>query len=180
MDPRLKRLLIYYASSALGVLIVLTVAIVSRNYVMSLDQTYDELQSIQTNKLKLGAEIKEKEALLARVISMTPAGNGKEATEGAILRRVDAIMSRMKGAAVVLADFDQKDNETVLPLTINSVIGNYTVFLDELQYLQTMDAPFFFIQSISLSKTSPETGGSIKYDIKGVLKHQSRPTDGAV
>ncbi len=179
IDNRLRRVLIYYVLCAASAMVICSAAVVSQNYAASLDRTYSELQLIQTNRLRLLTGIREKQAILAKVAPMVMNRSAEGIAEETILLRVDAIMSRMKGAAVVLGDFDRNESGTALSVTISGALRDYTTLLEDLRYLQGMNAPFFFIQTVTLGKGNNENEKVVGFEIKGLLRYPPTPA-GAV
>jgi hypothetical protein len=122
--------------------------------------------------------IKEMEITSARIESMIPPNYKVEEMEGAILITVDSIRSRIKGADIMVGNFDRKENKVALPITLTGAIGDYTTFISDIGYLQSLTSPFMFINSVSISKSSVESKEAVNFDIKGVLEIQSRSTGG--
>jgi hypothetical protein len=124
--------------------------------------------------------VKEMEMTSTKVQSMIPPNYKVEEMEGAILIAVDSIKIRMRGAELLLGNFERKENEISLPITITGPIRDYTAFINALGYLQSLTSPFMFINSVSISKSSSETKEAVNFDIRGVLKIQSHTTGGRI
>jgi hypothetical protein len=178
MDRKLKRLLFFYTVSAFCAVVFISGAILSGRYITSLSNTLNQFQTLKTNHIKMKGSIKEMEITSAKIQSMIPHNYKVEEMEGAILLAVDSIRSRMKGADMKVGTFERKENEVSLPVTIVGTIQDYTMFVHDLGYLQAMTSPFVFINSVSLSKSSTEAKDAVAFDIKGVLRIQSRTTGG--
>ena len=178
MDKKLKRLLIYYAVAAFCVTVTISGAVLSDYYITSLSNTLNQFQTLKINHIKMKSSIKEMEITSARIESMIPPNYKVEEMEGAILITIDSIRSRIKGADIVVGNFDRKENEVALPITLTGTIGDYTTFISDVGYLQSLTSPFMFINSVSISKSSAESKETVDFDIRGVLKIQSRSTGG--
>ncbi len=179
MNDKLKKLLIYYGVSAFCATILISGAILSDRYITSLSNTLDQFQTLKINNIKMKSAVKEMEATAARVESMIPPNYKVEEMEGAILTTLDSLRTRMKGVDILVANFDRKENEVALPVTITGAIGEYTQFVNDVGYLQALTSPFMFIQSVSISRSPAEKKReALHFDIRGVLKIQSRITGG--
>jgi len=178
MDSKLKRLLFFYTVSVCCAVVLISGAILSGRYITSISNTLNQFQTLKINHIKMKGSIKEMEITSAKIQSMVPPDYKAAEMEGAILMAVDSIRSRMKGADMMVGNFERKENEVSLPITIVGTIRDYTMFVHDLGYLQAMTSPFVFINSVSLSKSSTETKDAVAFDIKGVLRFQSRSTGG--
>jgi hypothetical protein len=96
-----------------------------------------------------------------------------EAMESAILTTVDSIKSHMKGVDITVANFEKKGDEVALPVTLTGQIRDYTVFINNINYLQSLTLPLYYIDSLSITDQSDEKKAVIKFDIQGTLKMQS-------
>ncbi|MCX5854963.1 MAG: hypothetical protein NTZ24_10450 [Deltaproteobacteria bacterium] len=178
MDKKLKRLLIYYVLSAFCATVLISGAILSDHYITSLSNTLNQFQTLKINHIKMKGSIKEMEITSEKIHSMVPPNYKVEEMEGAILMAVDSIRSRMKGTDMMVGNFDRKENEVALPITLKGAIGDYTTFISDIGYLQSLMSPFMFINSVSILKSSAESKEAVNFDIRGVLKIQSRSTGG--
>jgi len=180
MDIKLKRLLIYYAVSAFLATVLISGAMLSDRYIASLSNTLNQFQTLKINHYKMKGAVREMEATSSKVHSIIPSDYKPEEMEGAILASVDSIKSRIKGSNVAIENFNKKDNEVSLPVTITGNMGDYTIFINNLSYLQSLTSPFFFIDTVSISKSSDEAHEAVVYSIKGFLRIKSRTTGGRV
>jgi hypothetical protein len=171
---RLKRLLIYYAMVAFLAAVLISGAIVSNRYSKSLSNTLDQFETLKINQFKMKGAVREMEATSSQVHSIIPSDYTLEQMEGALLKAVDSIKSKMKGANILVGSFAKAGNELHLPLTITGNLLDYMRFVNELSYLQSMTSPFMFIDSVSMEKSSAEKHEIIVYSIKGTLKIQSQ------
>jgi hypothetical protein len=178
MDQRLKRLLIYYAASAFCATAIISGAIISDSYITSLSNTLNQFQTLKINSVKMKTATKDMDKLSVNIGSLIPPNYHAEEMEGAILTTVDAIKTRMKGADINLANLEKKENEVALPIFITGAMGEYALFINDVEYLQSLASPFMFISSISISKSSDEKKSSVIFEIKGTLKIRSFGTGG--
>jgi hypothetical protein len=180
MDNKLKRLLIYYGVSAVGATILISGAILSDHYIGNLSNTLQQFQTLKINNIKMKSAVKEMEATSLKVEAMIPPNYKVDEMEGAILATLDSIKKRMKTVDVLVADFDRKENETVLPVTLTGTIGDYAQFVNDMGHLQALTSPFMFIQSVAISKSLEGKKEVLHFDIKGALKIRSRSTDNKI
>jgi len=178
MDSKLRRLLIYYTVSAMLAATLISGTVLSSRYIASLSNTLNQFQTLKINHYKMKSAIREMEATALKVHSVIPSDNRPEEMEGAILGTVDAIKSRMRGATVVLEDFNKKESEVSLPITITGNISDYTIFINNLSYLESLTSPFLFIDTLSMAKSPGEAHETIAYSIKGILRIQSQMAGG--
>jgi hypothetical protein len=173
MDAKLKRLLLYYAVSAFCATVLISGSILTETYVASLSDTLNKFQTLKINGVKMKEASKHMDETLVNVRSIFPSYDKTEALEGSILTTVDSIKSHMKGVDITVANFEKKGDEIALPVTIAGQIRDYTVFINNINYLQSLTLPLFYIDSLSISHQSDEKNAVIKFDIKGTLKMQS-------
>lgn len=173
MDKRLKKILFYHAASALCATILISGALLSDKYVTTLSDTLNQFQTLRINSIKMKDATQNMGATSLSVLSIISPYHKPEEMEGAILTTLDSIKSYMKDADITVSDFDKKGNEIVLPVTIAGHIHDYTAFVSHTGYLQSLVSPFFFINTISISKSSDEKKEEVCFVINGLLKMQS-------
>lgn len=178
MDGKLKRLLIFYGLSAFIATSLISGAILTNKYITSLSNTLNQFQTLKINYYKMRGAVREMEETSSRVQSIIPSDYKPEEMEGAVLAIVDSIKTRMKGVSIETGNFERKENEIILPITITGTVHEYAIFLQELRYLQSLISPFMFIETVSITKSLFETKEVVVYNIKGILKIQSRTTGG--
>jgi hypothetical protein len=178
MDKKLKRLLIYYAVSAFFATLLVSGAILSDRYIKSLSNTLNQFQTLKINFFKMKGTLREMESTSSRVQSIIPSDYKSDKMEGALLGAVDSIKSKMKGVNILIGNFDRKENEIALPVTITGNMTDYTMFVSDLDYLQSLISPFMLIDSVSIAKSSDDMKQAVVFNMKGVLKIQSRTTGG--
>ncbi|MCX5830114.1 MAG: hypothetical protein NTV58_19260 [Deltaproteobacteria bacterium] len=174
----MKRLLIYYTLSALGVTFILSVTVLSHQYTASLAKTLSQFQALKINNVKMKGAIKEIEKTTARIDLLIPANYKTEEMEERILTAIDSIKTRMKGVNITLGTFDRKANELALPIALTGTIDDYAMFVNEISYLQSIVSPVMFIDNVSIAKGTSETRGEVSFEIKGAMKITSHPKGG--
>lgn len=173
MDAKLKKLLMYYSVSALFATVLISGAILSEKYILSLSGTLDKFQTLKINRIKMKDASKNVKETIINVRSMFPSYDKTEAMEGTILTTVDSIKSRLKGADVTITNFERKGGEVELPITLTGTIRNYTEFIHHIGYFQSLTSPLFYINGVTISDRSDEKGAMINFEIRGALKMQS-------
>ena len=173
MDKRLKKILFYHAASALCATILISGALLSDKYVTTLSDTLNQFRTPRINSVKMKGATQNMGATSLSVLSIISPYRKPEEMEGAILTTLDSIKSHMKDADITVSDFDKKGNEITLPITITGHIHDYTTVVNHIGYLQSLVSPFFFINTISISKSSDENKEEVCFVINGLLKMQS-------
>jgi hypothetical protein len=173
MDAKLKRLLLYYALSALCATVLISGSILTETYSTGLSDTLNKFQTLKINSVKMKEASKHMDETLVNVRSIFPSYDNAEAFEGSILTTVDSIKSHMKGVDITVANFEKKGDEISLPVTLTGHIRDYTVFINNIGYLQSLTSPLFYINILSISDQSNEKTAIINFEIKGTLKMQS-------
>ena len=173
MDAKLKRLLLYYALSALCATVLISGSILTETYSTGLSDTLNKFQTLKINSVKMKEASKHMDETLVNVRSTFPSYDKAEALEGSILTTVDSIKSHMKGVDITVANFEKKSDEISLPVILTGHIHDYTVFINNIGYLQSLTSPLFYINSLSISDQSNEKTAIINFEIKGTLKMQS-------
>ena len=178
MDKRLKRLLFYYICSALGVTFVLSGTIISHLYAASLAKTLSQFETLKIHQIKMKGAIKKIEKTTVEIGLIIPYSYKPEEMGERILTAIDSIKTRLRGVNITLGNFDRRENELFLPVTLTGVIDSYVVFVKEVGYLQSMISPVMLIDSVSMAKAT--TKEEVSYEIKGVMKIISRSKGGNI
>ena len=169
-DQGLKRLLSYYAASALLATIFVSASILTETYITSLSDTLNKFQTLKINSIKMKESSKRAGQMLTAVKAMFKSYDNPEALEGSILTTVDTIKSRMKDVNITVTNFERKGSEILLPITLTGQIRDYTMFVNHLGYLQSLNSPLFYINSVSFSDQSESNRARINFEISGILK----------
>lgn len=170
----MKRSLSYYIISVILFLIVLTGVIISKQYSDSLSNTYKKLQAARSNLISMKDAQVDMEKTIADLKAIVPSDFASRTPEERIFIGLDELKFRMKNAEIVVASMEYKGGEVSLPVTIKSSISgktarkDYTAFINNIGYLQSMSFPFFSISNISMEQSQDRA--SVSYEIKGALK----------
>jgi hypothetical protein len=179
MDRKLKRLFAVYIAAATGCAIVVCLGILADRYAASLNETFDTYQTLKINKANMKHSIKAIEAATARLRAEIPRDFSREAVESSILLTFDDLKSRLKGYQVSIGSLERKEAEIALPVTIQGILTDYRVFLNNLGALQALNFPFFAISKVSFGKSEETAKGRkdkpmpVLFEIKGALTMQT-------
>jgi hypothetical protein len=91
LDAKLKRLLLYYAVSALCATVLISSSILTEIYITSLSDTLIKFQTLKINSVKMKEASKSVDETLEKVRLILPSDNKSEAMEGALLTAIDSI-----------------------------------------------------------------------------------------
>lgn len=173
MDTKLKKLLFYYAVSALFATILISGSVLTEAYIMSLSDTLDKFQTLKINSIKMKEASKKAGETLAAVRTAFSSYDKTEAMEGTLLTTVDSIKERMKGADVTVTNFEKKGSEIELPLTVSGAMRDYADFINHIGYLQSLPSPIFYMSGVTITDQSDEKNAVINFEIRGTLKMQT-------
>jgi len=96
MDAKLKKLLLYYAVSALFATVLISGAILTETYITSLSDTLNKFQTLKINTVKMKETSKNVGETIVNIRALSLSYDKTEAMEGAILTVIDSIKSRIK------------------------------------------------------------------------------------
>ncbi|MEN6317697.1 MAG: hypothetical protein ABFD82_02930 [Syntrophaceae bacterium] len=173
IDAKLKRLLFYYAFSALCATVLISGSILTEKYTTSLTDTLNKLQTLKINSIQMKEASKKMGLTVENIRSMLPTYTKTEAMEGVILTTLDSIKSNKKDVNITVTNFERKGDEIALPLTLTGTIRDYTTFINLFGYLQSLNLPLFAINDVMLSNQSDGKYISTHFEIRGALKMQS-------
>jgi hypothetical protein len=179
MDRKLKRLLALYLAAATGCAIIACFGILADRYAASLMETFDIYQTLKINKANVKNSIKTMDASMARLRAEIPQDFSREAVESSILLTFDELKSRLKGCQVSIGSLERKEAEITLPVTIQGMLTDYRVFLNNIGALQALKFPFFAISEVSfgkseeISKEGKDKKMPVLFEIKGALTMQT-------
>lgn len=174
MNNRSNRLFLCYVISGVIFIAVLSANIVLKKYGDSLSDALKKLDTVRSNL----TDIKDAQAgidrTITRVNALVPSDIASKTPEDRIFTILDEIKNRMRGAEITVTNIDHKGAEVILPVTIKAAISgktitrDYTQFVNNVGYLQSLSFPFFFIDGINMSQSQDKT--SVLCEIKGSLK----------
>lgn len=173
MDTKLKKLLLYYAVSALCATILISGSVLTEAYIMSLTDTLDKFQTLKINSIKMKEASRMAGETLTTVRTAFSSYDKTEAMEGILLTTVDSIKERMKGADVTVTNFEKKGSEIELPVSLTGTIQDYADFINHIGYLQSLPSPIFYMSGVTITDQSDEKNALINFEIRGTLKMQT-------
>jgi len=173
MDTKLKKLLLYYAVSALCATILISGAVLMEAYITSLSDTLDKFQTLKINSIKMKEASRNAGETLTAVRTAFSTYDKTEATEGILLTAVDSIKERMKGADITVTNFEKKGSEIELPVALTGTIQDYADFINHIGYLQSLPSPVFYMSGVTITDQSDEKNAVINFEIRGILKMQT-------
>jgi len=170
MDDRLKRLFVYYGLSVVCVALILSAIIITGKYVAVLSDTLAKYETIKNNAQLMMRTDKDIRTQITQIKSMLPGVFTPELAEGVIVMTLDKMASRLKDADVVVGAFDKKAGDVSLPVTLSGRLDDYRAFLNYIGYLQSLNAPFFTIDSLAIAAKIDDKQPGVHYEIRGYLK----------
>jgi len=173
IDAKLKRLLFYYAVSALCATVLISSSILTERYITSRTDTLNKFQTLKINSIRMKEASKEMGITVGKIRSMLPTYTKTEAMESVILTTLDSIKSNKKDITVTITNFERKGDEITLPVNLSGTIRDYTTFINLIGYLQSHNLPLFAINDIMISNQSDGKNSMTHFDLKGTLKMQS-------
>ena len=123
--------------------------------------------------------IKTMDATMARLRTEIPEDFSREAVEASILLTFDDLKSRLKGCRVSIGGLERQEAEITLPVTIQGIINDYRVLLNNIGALQALKFPFFAISEVSFGKSEESSRDGkdkpmpVMFEIKGALTMQT-------
>ncbi|MBA4416508.1 MAG: hypothetical protein C0392_01150 [Syntrophus sp. (in: bacteria)] len=166
---KLKRLFAYYIAAVFCFMICLSSLIFYGKYLESLQETVNKLYRLKANASKIVIATKEITASLPDMNRTIPPGIYSESSEKFIFVGLDDLKNRLGEADVAFTTIEVKDNELRLPVVITGSINDYSQFVKNVGYLQSMRFPFFTFTSLALSRSEKAGGGMVAYEIQGIL-----------
>jgi len=179
MDTKFKKLLRYYAVSALLAAVLISGAMLTENYMRSLSDTLDKFQTLKINSIKMKEASRKAGETFALISSAFSSYDKMEAAEGTILTTVDSIKSRMKTAEITVTNFEKKGSEIELPVIVTGTIEDYAAFISHIGFLQSLPSPIFTISGVIISDQSDEKNALVNFEIRGALKMHTVPLGGS-
>ncbi|OPY79690.1 MAG: hypothetical protein A4E64_00334 [Syntrophorhabdus sp. PtaU1.Bin058] len=175
-DNKLKRLFAYYLYAASAFIIILLLCLIAREYSRSLDETLNSLAKLRSSLIRISNFTTDMKKTIAASGSVIPSHYFVDTPEKSLLVSLDTLKSIMPNAEIGVSGFVTKEGEVSLPVTIKGLVGDYSIFINNIGRLQAMMFPFFSIQNLAMKKTAI-TGFEKKnekqlvvYEIVGELK----------
>jgi hypothetical protein len=170
MDDRLKRLFVYYGVSVVCAAVILSAIIITGKYAAVLSDTLVKYDTIKNNAQLMKRTDKNIQAQIAQVKSMLPGVFTPELAEGVIVMTLDKMAARLKDADVIVGPFEKKEGEVSLPVTLSGRLEDYRAFINYIGYLQSLNAPFFAINSVTIAAKIGDKQPGVHYEVRGHLK----------
>lgn len=169
MNPKIRRLFVFYTISASCCTLLLSAAILIKEYSSSLLETYDTLQILKTKQVLMKNVIRDIDKAIVRLNKEIPSNSSEEMTKAEILYGMDDLKSRFKSYDISFATIEKKDLDVVLPVNIVGPILDYGKFINDVSYIQNLRYPFFIFKELHIEKRERDGKSLIIFDIKGNL-----------
>lgn len=174
MNNRSNRLFLCYVISGVIFIAILSANIVLKKYGDSLSDALKKLDTVRSNLTGMKDAQAGIDRTITRVNALVPSDIALKTPEERIFTTLDELKNRMRGAEITITNIEYDGAEVILPVTIKGTMAgktisrDYTQFVNNVGYLQSLSFPFFFIGSINMSQSQDKT--SVLYEIKGSLK----------
>jgi hypothetical protein len=166
----LKHYFLGYISALILFLIILSSSVILNNYVTSLDSTLNKLYTLKINLVKVRDTVKDINNSLYDIGKIIPPGILEEPSIKYIYSGLDTLKTVVGKAQVTMGTIEDKGSELHLPIIISGKITDYKLFFDSTGNLQSMNFPFFTIDSLVITGTTGSQGeDTFVYEIKGDL-----------
>ena len=174
MDLTVKKLFLYYVVSGLIFAFSLSAIIISKKYSNSLSNTLYELQRCKINLFKMRDAINDMEIIASTTGELIPNDSSAKKPEIQISAKLDELKSRITEAEITVANMEYKEDAISLPVNIKAPMKDYTAFVNNISYLQSLKFPVFSINSISIAQLQSKEELSPLYEINGAFRLPNR------
>lgn len=166
---KLKHLLTGYITVSILLMAVISGIIAAKKYGDSIFATLKSLQMAEQNIFGMKEAIEDIDKAVAEAKMMMPDAFNKKTAEELMYIRISELKSRFRDAEVNITDIEYKGNEISMPVGIKAnKMKDYTVFVNNIGWLQSLKFPFFSISSVAIFQSQDKT--SVSYEIKGALR----------
>ncbi len=166
---KLKHLLAGYIAVSILLAAVVSGIIIAKKYRDSVFATLKNLQTAEQNLFRMKEAIEDIDKTITEAIMIMPDIFKKKTAEELMYIRVDELKSRFRDAEVSITNIEYKGNEINMTIGIKAgKMKDYTAFVNNVGYLQSLKFPFFSINAVSLFQSQDKI--SVSYEIKGTLK----------
>src|SRR3989304_1087539 len=152
MDMTVKKLFLYYIVSGFILAFSLSAVMISKKYSNSLSSTLYELQRCKINLFKMQDAINDMEIVASTMGELIPSDSSTRTPEIQISIKLDELKSRIFEAEITVANIEYTENAISLPVYIKAPIKDYSDFVNNISYLQSLKYPVFSINSISIAQ----------------------------
>jgi hypothetical protein len=156
----------FYISTGIVLGLVIFSLIISHKYSQHLSVVINDLNSLVINKSELRKQIKEVDAITAYFRKNNIEDFADMNPETVIFRALDNMKIDLKGATVVVSQFNKAGLEKELPVNIEAPMANYSMVIDYIEYLESFSLPDFKISQIAITKGDD---GNTVLKIKGAF-----------
>ncbi len=167
----LRKLSYYYILSGVLFALIVSGGIIAKKYAKSLYETSDKLQEFNIQYIKIINATVDSERASQTIKALLPPGFDTRLPAEFILILLDDLKSRMGDANITITKIEDRKDEVQLPVTIKSPLKDYTAFVNQVGYLQSLRFPFFAISSVKISKTIDKGTVQATFEITGALKY---------
>jgi len=166
----MKRLLLYYTISGLLFAAVLSGVVLVEKFRGPVYDTAGKLRGVKTDLLRMKGAVADMGSVMRDLKAALPQDFGSRLPEGLVLVRLDDIKRRIKGADIIVKNFEQKGEEISLPVSIKAKMDDYTVFVNNVGYLQSLSFPYFQIKNIMILQSGGKSPPAVLYNIEGIFR----------
>ncbi len=174
VDITVKKLFLYYIVSGLIFALSLSAIIISKKYSNSLSNALYELQRCKINLFKMRDAINDMEIIASTMGELIPNDSSAKKPEIQISMKLDELKSRITEAEITVANMEYKEDEISLPVNIKAPMKDYTAFVNNISYLQSLKFPVFSLNSISIAQLQSKEALSPLYEINGAFRLPNR------
>jgi hypothetical protein len=153
-DNKLKKLFAYYLYAASVFIIILLLCLIEREYAGSLDETLNSLAKLRSSLIRISNFTADMKKTIAASGSVIPSHYFIDTPEKSLLVSLDTLKTTMPNSEITVSGSITKDGEVSLPVTIKGLVGDYSLFINNIGRLQAMKFPFFSIQSLIMKKAA--------------------------
>jgi len=159
-----------YVIAGMICLFFVTAGSILNKYTRSLYETSDKFQEFSVKYFNILSAITDIERTSMTIKGLIPGEFETRSPEEFLLTGLDEVKSIFGNAEVTITNIETKSNEVQLPVTIKAVLKDYTLFTNQVGYLQSMKFPFFAINSIKIARPAEKGLSPTTVEISGLLK----------
>jgi len=148
----------------------LSAGIILNKYTHSLYETSEKFQEFNIKYFNIMGAITDIDRTITIIKRMLPGEYDTRTPEEFIFMGLDDIKSMFSDAEVTITNIEDRGNDVQLPVVIKSTLKDYSLFVNQVGYLQSLKFPFFSISAIKISKGDEKSSAYSTYEITGILK----------
>jgi hypothetical protein len=176
---RLKPYFLCYAVITVVFLSALCGALILNARATALEREGDKLRTFNIGLSKAPHTIHDANVFLGQLSTTIPANILDESPSHFLHAGLDRTKSIMGGGQLIVGRMEERDDETVMPVTLSGSLTDYSGFVTALGQLEVMYFPFFTAKGLAVKMnrdTKDETRPS--YEISGELMMPKFGTEG--